>query len=205
MVYYTLHKIHTNEIEGNKNMNDINVTSLFYPVMIIVCLVMIYSNAKKNKLYKKENMEILYLLNEDDRTMRLASKLLLAFMVLSSGFVFIDTYKRMGIFSTEALTMIILPFALIALYIPLSTKTKVTTLGILKRQNLIRWDDIKGIDYIKPDIKGKQKVKLLYKTTYKDMSLELIFKKDDEQLELFKNTAKENRNKKKDKRIGKEK
>jgi len=202
MVYYTLHKIHTNEIEGNNNMN---VTSLFYPVMIIVCLVMIYSNAKKHKQYKKENMEILYLLNEDDRTMRLASKLLLAFMVLSSGFVFIDTYRRMGMFSTEALTMIILPFALIALYIPISTKTKVTTLGIFKRQNLIRWDDIKGIDYIKPDLKGKQKVKLLYKTTYKDMSLELMFRKDDEQLELFKNTAKEYRNKKKDKRIGKEK
>lgn len=184
-------------------MNDINVTSLFYPVMIIVCLVMIYSNAKKSKQYKKENMEILYLLNEDDRTMRLASKLLLAFMILSSGFVFVDTYKRMGLYSTEALSMIILPFALIALYIPLSTKTKITTLGIFKRQNLIRWVDIKGIDYIKPDIKGNQKVKVLYKTVYRDSSLEIMFKKDDEQLDLFKNTAKEHRNKKKDKRIGK--
>jgi len=73
-------------------------------------------------------MEILYLLNEDDRTMRLASKLLLAFMVLSSGFVFIDTYRRMGMFSTEALTMIILPFDFLLLYIyQVSTKTKVTT------------------------------------------------------------------------------
>lgn len=186
-------------------MNDINITSLFYPIMIIVCLIMIYSNEKKRKQYKKENMEILYFLNEDDKTMRFASRLLLAFMILSSGFVFIDSFKRTGLYSTETLTMIILPFALIALYIPLSKKTKITTLGILKRQNLIRWDDIKGIDYLKPDLKGKQKVKVLYKTSYKDTTLEILFNKDDEQLEFFKKTVKECRNKKKDKKIGKEK
>ena len=180
-----------------------NVTALFYPVLIIVCMFLIYSNQKKFKQYKKENMEILYLLNADDKTMILASRLLLAFMILSSGFVVFDSFNRTGLYSTETLTMIVLPFALIALYIPLSKKTKITTLGIFKRQNMIRWDDIKGIDYIKPDLKGRQKVKVLYKTAYKDMTLDIMFSKNDEQLELFKNTVKEYRNKKKDKRIGK--
>lgn len=183
-------------------MNDIKVTSLFYPVMIIVCLFMIYSNEKKRRQYKKDNMEILYCLNEDDKTMRIASTFLLTFMILSSGFVFFDSFKRTGLYSTETLTMIILPFALIALYVPLSKKTKVTTLGILKRQNLIRWDAIKGIDYLKPDIKGKQKVKILYKTAVKDTTLEIIFNKDDEQFDMFKKTVKEYRNRKKDKRSG---
>lgn len=185
-------------------MNDIKITSLFYPVMIIVCLFLIYSNERKRRQYKKENIEILYFLNEDDKFMRLVSKLLLVFIVFSSGAILFESVRTMGLYSTETLTMALLPFMFFVLYLPLSKKTKITTLGILKKTQLIRWDDIKGIDYIKPDLKGKQKVKILHKTSYKDMALEISFNKDDEQLELFKKTVKEYRNKKKDKRSGRE-
>lgn len=186
-------------------MNDITITSLLYPVMIIVCLVIIYSNEKKRRQYKKENIEILFLLNEDDKTMRLTSRLLLVFMILSSVAVLLDSIKRTGLYSIETITMIALPIMFVVLYVPLSRKTKITTLGIFKRLNLVRWEDIKGVDYIKPDIKGRQKVKILYKTSYRDMTLEIVFKKDDEQLNEFKKTVKEYRNKKKDKKSGREK
>ena len=49
--------------------------------------------------------------------------------------------------------MAILPVLVITLYIPLSKKTMISTLGIHKRSNLIRWADIKGINYLKPDEK----------------------------------------------------
>ncbi len=186
-------------------MNDITITSLLYPIMIIICLIIIYSNEKKRIQYKKENMEILFFLNEDDKVMRLTSRLLLFFMILSSGAVLLDSIKRTGLYSTETITLIILPIMFIVLYVPLSRKTKVTTLGIFKRLNLVRWGNIKGIDYIKPDAKGRQKVKILYKTSYRDMALEIVFRKDDEQLNEFKKTVKEYRTKKKDKKSGKEK
>jgi len=186
-----------------ENMDNITITSLFYPVMIIVCLFIIYSNEKKRRQYKKENMEVLFFLNEDDKTMRLTSRLLLVFMIISSGAVLMDSFNRTGLYSIETITMMLLPIMFIVLYVPLSRKTKVTTLGIFKRLSLVRWDEIKGVDYIKPDSKGKQKVKILYKTSYKDTTLEIMFNKDDEQLEEFKKTVKEYRNKKKDKKSGK--
>jgi hypothetical protein len=123
-------------------------------------------------------------------------------MILSSGVVLMDSFKRTGLYSSESITMAILPIMFIVLYVPLSSKTRITTLGVFKRLNLIRWEDIKGVDYIKPDIKGKQKAKILYKTSYRDMTLDIDFRKDDAQLEDFKRTVKEYRNKKKDKKIG---
>jgi len=186
-------------------MDNITITSLFYPVMIIVCLFIIYSKERRQRQYKKENIEILFFLNEDDKTMRMTSRLLLVFMVISSIAVLFDSYNRTGLYSLETITMILLPIMFMVLYVPLSKNTKITTLGIFKRLNLVRWDEIKGIDYIKPDAKGRQKCKILYKTSYKDMTLEIMFKKDDEQLEEFKKIVKEYRNKKKDKKSGREK
>lgn len=184
-------------------MDNITITSLFYPVMIIVCLFIIYSNERKRRQYKKESMEILFFLNEDDKIMRVTSRLLLVFMILSSGAVLLESFKTKGLYSIETITMAFLPIVFIVLYVPLSKKTKITTLGIYKRLNLIRWDDIKGVDYIKPDSKGRQKAKILYKTSYRDMILDIVFRKDDEQLEEFKKAAKEYRSKKKDKKVGK--
>jgi len=98
----------------------------------------------------------------------------------------------------------VLPILIITLYIPLSKKTMISTLGIHKRSNLVRWDDIKGINYPKPDAKDKIKVKVIYNIMNKDSNISLTFLKDDPQLEKFKEFAKTYRNtKKKDKKSGK--
>jgi hypothetical protein len=100
--------------------------------------------------------------------------------------------------------MAILPVLVITLYIPLSKKTMISTLGIHKRSNLIRWADIKGINYLKPDEKNKVKVKIVYMLMNKDVSMNLTFLKDDPQLEDFKEHAKSYKStKKKDKKSGK--
>lgn len=179
------------------------IGSLLYPVMLVACAFLLYSNLKKRRQYKRENIEILFALNEDDKGMRMVSNTMLLLIVVYFGLVLVDIVRFNRLFTAETLYVIILPFLFAILYIPLSKKTKVTTLGIIKRSNLIRWQEIKGIDYLKPDAKGKQKVRILFKGSYKDMQQEMSFAKDDEQLELFKNTAKEYRNNKKDKKIGK--
>ena len=173
--------------------------TLIYPLLIIFCIFMIYANEKKRRQYKKENINVLFSLNEDDKLMRLISSLMLVFMIISSAITIIDVAATKGIFSADALFILLLPVTLIILYLPLSKKSKITTLGIFKRSNLIRWEDIKGIDYLKPDSKGKYRVRILYKGPYKDIMQVITFKKEDEQLELFKNAAKEYRNNKKDK------
>lgn len=180
-----------------------NTQSLLYSMIIVLCLFFLYANVKSYISNKKDNMEILYKLNNDDKTMRIVSKALLVFMVFSTFITYQASFAATGM-NTENILMMVMPFLLIVLYLPLSKKTRVTTTGVMKRNSLVKWYDIKGIDYKKPDAKGKIKVKLLHKTSYnRDGVMELTFNSDDEQLELFKSTAKEYRNKKKDKKIGK--
>lgn len=191
----------------NRNRKGINImnstTKLFYPMIIVVCLFLIYTSEKKRRKYKKENMRILHYLNQDDKTMRIISSLMLIIMVTSSVVLLIDIARTIGLFSMDALYIVLLPFLFICLYVPLSRNTKITTLGIIKRTNLIRWEEIKGIDYLKPDSKGKQKVKILHKGPYKDTLTEITFNIGDEQFESFKNTAKDYRNKKHDNKLNK--
>jgi hypothetical protein len=54
--------------------------SIFYPILTIVLLYILFKNIKKSISYKKENMQVLLLLNEDDRRFRLMSRLLMAVM-----------------------------------------------------------------------------------------------------------------------------
>lgn len=139
------------------------VTSFIYPMLIIICFFVIVSNVKNNKKYKAENMKELFSLNEDDKTMRVVSGLMLVFLVVSSVFTLIETAKVKSLFSADVLYVVLLPALFIILYLPMSKKTKVTTLGIIKRTNLIRWEDIKGIDYPKHVVRGRQFVRILYK------------------------------------------
>lgn len=176
-----------------------NMTTIFYLVAIAVCIVMIYMNAKKNMEYRRDNMEVLYTLNKDGKGMRTIARVFLIFMCLASAASLYDGMYRYGLVSFETLQFVMLPLLFIILYIPLSQKTKITNLGINRNGNLIRWSDIKGIDYLKTDDKGRSKARILYKTSYKDMTQEIIFDKSDPQLDKFKQTAKEYRNKKKEK------
>lgn len=179
-------------------------STILYPLMFIVIIYFIYSNIRNNIKYKKENMEVLLLLNEDDKRVHLMSRVLMAVLILVSavlirGLIESETYPL-----EEVLIMVVLPVLMIALYIPLSRKTMISSLGIHKRSNMVRWEDIKGINYNKPDAKDKVKVKILYSLMNKDTNINLTFLKDDPQLEKFKELAKTYRNtKKKDKKIGK--
>ena len=179
-------------------------STILYPLMFIVIIYFIYSNIRNNIKYKKENMEVLLLLNEDDKRVHLMSRVLMAVLILVSavlirGLIESETYPL-----EEVLIMVVLPVLMIALYIPLSRKTMISSLGIHKRSNMVRWEDIKGINYNKPDAKDKVKVKILYSLMNKDTNINLTFLKDDPQLEKFKELAKTYRNtKKKDKKSGK--
>lgn len=173
-----------------------DITSLFYPVAIVISLFLIYSNYSKIQKMKKGNMEVLYVLNQDGKTIRTISRFFLIFIVLSSVVSIYDSITKTGLTSAETLSVIFLPIMFIILYIPLSQKTKITTLGIVRTVTLIRWEDIKGIDYMKADSKGRLKVKILYRNINRDMVIELLFHETDKELELFKQSAKDYRNKK---------
>lgn len=177
---------------------------LIYPLMFIVVIYFIFSNIKNSAKYKKENMEVLLLLNEDDKRVHLMSRLLMAVLILVSAVLIRGLIEAKTYATEEVLIMGVLPVLMIGLYIPLSKKTMVSTLGIHKRSNLVRWEEIKGLEYKKPDAKGKVKVNVLYSLMNRDTNINLTFLKDDPQLDKFKELAKTYRNtKKKGKKSGK--
>lgn len=179
-------------------------SQIIYPLMFIVVIYFIFSNLRNKAKYKKENMEILLLLNEDDKGVHLMSRVLMAVLILLSailirGLIGSETYPI-----EEVLIMGVLPVLMIALYIPLSRKTMISTLGVHKRANLVRWEDIKGINFNKPDAKDKVKVKILHTLMNKDTDIKITFLKDDPQLGKFRELAKTYRNtNKKGKKSGK--
>ncbi len=178
-------------------------SKILYPIITILAIFFIYSNLKKSLSYKKENIQKLYSLNEDDKVRHTISLVVVLFVILFTAILLIGSITT-GTFNLEVfLSMVLLPILMIVLYIPLIKKTDVTSLGVLKRGALIRWEDIKGVNYYKPDDK-KQKVKILYKIAGREVSTDLIFAKNDSQYEVFKETVREYRNtKKKDKKSDK--
>jgi phosphate/sulfate permease len=172
-------------------------SQILYPIMFFVVIYFIYSNIRNNIKYKKENMEVLLLLKEDDRRVHFISSLLMAILIGATAILIFGLVNSKTYNSEDILIMGVLPVLMVALYIPLFKKTKITTLGIHKRSYLIRWEDQK------PDAKNKAKVKILYYNINRDTSAELTFLKDDPQLEQFKELAKTYRNsKRKDKKSG---
>lgn len=179
-------------------------STILYPLMFIIIIYFIYSNIRDNIKYKKENMEVLLLLDQDDKRIHFISNMLMAVMITATGILMIGLLNSKVYKTEDILVMGVLPILMAALYVPLSKKTKITNLGIHKRSYLIRWEDIKGINYNKPDAKNKVKVKVLYKNANRDITIELTFLKDDPQLAKFKEIVKIYRNtKKKDKKIDK--
>lgn len=179
-------------------------SSIFYPILTIILLYILFKNIKKSINYKKENMQVLLLLNEDDKRFHLISRLLMAVMILLTGTMIRGLIETKTYSSEDVMIMAILPVLVITLYIPLSKKTMISTLGIHKRSNLVRWEDIRGINYNKPDEKNKVKVRVNYMLMNKEVSMDLTFLKDDPQLEEFKEHAKNYKNvKKKDRKSGK--
>jgi len=173
-------------------------------VIIIVVAFFVTTNVKNNLKYKQENMTVLFSLNEDDKTTHLISSLIMVILILFAGISIIGMIQSKIYTNERVLSLVVMPILMMLLYLPMMKKTRISSLGIHKKNYLIRWQDIKGIDYFKPDKKDKVVVKVLYTVAAKETSVELTFLKDDPQLETFKEIAKEYRNgKKKGKKSGK--
>lgn len=181
-----------------------SASQIIYPLIFIFAIYFVYSNFKNNLKYKKENMKPLYYLNEDDKTRHLISTVVIIFVVIITGILLVGIIQTNGFNLSTFFTTVLLPLLMILLYIPLTKKTMISNLGIHKRGALIRWDDIKGVNYLKPNEKNQVKAKIIYAFAGRDTSIELTFNKDDSQFEPFKETVKEYRNaKKKEKKSGK--
>lgn len=179
-------------------------SQIIYPIIFIVAIYFVYSNLKNNLKYKKENIQTLFYLSDDDKTRRSISSIVIMVVIVFTGVLLAGIIINKDFTLESFFTMVLLPLLMIFLYIPLTKKTMISSLGIHKRGTLIRWEDIKGVNYLKPNEKNQVKAKILYPFAGRDTSIELTFNKDDSQFETFKETVKEYRNaKKKEKKSGK--
>lgn len=174
-----------------------NPTQIIYPLIFIFAAYFVFKNFKSELNYKKENMQVLFYLNEDDKTRHLISKIVIIFVAVLTVFILIGVISSKSLTLESFFSIVLLPLLMVLLYIPLTKKTMVSNLGIHKRGALIRWDDIKGVNYYKPNEKNQVKSKVIYTFAGRDTSIVLTFKKDDSQFETFKETVKEYRNAKK--------
>ena len=106
-------------------------STILYPLMFIVILYFIYSNIRNNIKYKKENMEILLQLIEDDRKVHFMSSMLMTVMIVATGILLIGLLTSKTYKTEDILIMGVLPVLMIALYVPLSKKTKISTLATI--------------------------------------------------------------------------
>lgn len=181
-----------------------STTQIVYPLIFVFAIYFIYTNIRNNLKYKKENLMPLFYLNQDDKTRHLISTLVIIFVIVLAGFLLIGIISTNTFTLESFFTMVLLPMLMVFLYLPLTKKTMISNLGVHKRGTLIRWSDIKSINYLKPNEKNLIKVKLIYVFAGRDTSIDLTFNKEDSQLETFKEAVKEYRNiKKKEKKSGK--
>lgn len=179
-------------------------TQIIYPLIFVFAIYFIYTNIKNNLKYKRENLMPLFYFNQDDKTRHLISTLVIIFVIVLTGFLLIGTISTNTFTLETFFTMVLLPMLMVFLYLPLTKKTMVSNLGIHKRGTLIRWDEIKSINYLKPNEKNQIMAKIIYNFAGRETSINLTFNKEDSQLEAFKETVKEYRSiKKKDKKSGK--
>lgn len=178
---------------------------IIYPFLFIIAIYFIFTNFRNNMNYKKQNMRVLFQLKDDDRGRQTLSNALIILVLTMTAFYVVGIMNSDAAFDMESVfTVIILPLLMVALYVPLTKKTFVSTLGIHKRGGVIKWESIKNVNYYKPNEKGIVVAKVTYTLMSKDASVEIKINKDDELLEVFKETVKEYRNtKKKEKKSGK--
>lgn len=178
---------------------------IIYPILFILVIYFIFVNFRNNMNYKKQGMRVLFRLKDDDKGRQQLSSALIILVLTMSVFFVVGMINAKEEFNAETIfTIVVLPVLMITLYVPLTKKTFVSTLGIHKRGGLIKWESIKNINYLKPNEKGMVDIKILYTLISKDASAVVKINKDDELLETFKETVKEYRNtKKKEKKSGK--
>lgn len=181
-----------------------SAAQIIYPLIFIFAIYFIYLNFKNNLNYKKEDMKILFYLDNDDKIRHLISTIVIIFIAALTGILLIGTIIAKTFTLETFFTTVLLPLLMILLYVPLTKKTMISNLGIHKRGALIRWEHIKGVNYLKPNEKNQTKARIIYAFAGRDTSIELTFNKGDSQFETFKEVVKEYRNiKKKEKKSGK--
>lgn len=182
-------------------MNNIN----FYDVILIISVVLVISNIKSMVVLKKQKLTTLYTVKDDNKGIRTLGLIFFAIMTVSIILIIIDAVNRKGLTSNEITQIVAVGLLFIGVYIPLIRKTKLTDKGIIKNGSLIKWADIKFIEYPKQNKdkdKGKVKVKVNYNTKYnKPISVEIVFKEDNEDLTKFKEITKQYRKKGKKSKI----
>ena len=164
--------------------------SLFLWIAIAFAVFYMFSTVKKYREYKKLNPTDVISLTEDNQGMRNICGVFLFFMIITSG-VAIFNLNRLGFIITNEITQIVMTlFFFVVLYIPLSSKTRVSSIGIYRNASIIYWKDVINVEYLKANSKGRLKVKVIYKSYDKPMTIELVFKKKMMEYEALKNLVK---------------
>lgn len=165
----------------------------FFLIAIAFAVIYTISIIRKHMEYKKLNPTDIISLTEDNKSIRNICGIFLFFMIISSGIAFKEAYNQGLVIKDELLELVLTLFFFAVLYVPLSTKTKVSNVGIYRNSNLIYWKNVIAIDYLKPDLKGRLRVRILYKNNYnKQMTIELAFKKKMDEYNAFKELAEKN-------------
>ena len=165
----------------------------FFIIAIAFAIIYTIFMIRKYIEYKKLSPTSIIALTEDNRSIRNICGVFLFFMIIASGISFKETYNQGSVFIEEILELILTLFFFAVLYIPLSTKTKVSDIGIYRNASLIYWKNVIAIDYLQPDLKGRLRVRILYNNGYnRKLTIELVFKKNMDEYEAFKELADKN-------------
>ncbi len=175
-------------------MNNIN----FYDVILIISIILVITNIKSMAQLKKEKFTTLYTINDDNKGIRTLGLVFFGIMAASIVLIIISAISSQGLTSNELTQVASVILLFVGVYLPLIRKTKITDKGIVKNGSLIKWEDIKFIEYPKNkvDAKGKVKAKINYNTKYnKPINVEIAFKQDGEDILKFKEITKQCRKK----------
>jgi len=169
------------------------IMKAFFLIAIAFAVIYTISTVRKYIEYKKLSPTDIVALTEDNKSIRYICGVFLFFMIITSGIAFKEAYNQGLVIKNELLELILTLFFFAVLYIPLSSKTKVSNIGIYRNANLIYWKNVVAIDFLKPDLKGRLRVRILYKNNYnKQMTIEIVFKKKMDEYNALKELADKN-------------
>lgn len=162
-------------------------------ILIVFGATTIYSNIKLRRRYKKEGIETILVLDYDEKTTRMLLPFVLAFILFASIAILYNTMFVLESDIKEIWYILVLPIVVILLYYPMAQKTRITTLGIIKKNVMVPWELIKRIEYeySEPNKKGKIKAQVFYDSSSRENKITLRFAENDTQFPIFKQTAAE--------------
>lgn len=175
--------------------------TLYYQILIIISVVLIYKNFKNARSFKKQNIKNLFIVNRDNKGVRIFGCIIFAAVIFSAGITLKDAIQNIGMTEQVITELIAVVLLFIGVYIPILKKTRLTDKGIIKNGSLIKWQDLKFVEYSGP-IKNKMVAKVNYNSKYnKPLVLNISLNNDEEEITNFKQIVKDSRknSKKRDK------